>query len=264
MITIIQQIPDFIEFVGRSDSVLKHFKNMEADYNKIDFEIDSDSENKHTLSFDNIECVNIDFYYNNQPPILNKFSVLLQTNNKIIGITGLSGNGKSTFAKLLLKMYQPKSGDIYIDGINIRDIDANYIRKNITYVNQTSKLFDKKVIDNVFYGCNDITICSKHLDEIMKYPKIRDLYKNVDFQNKVAGSLGENLSGGQRQIINIIGGLINPSKILILDEPTNALDTHLKQELLGLIRDFKNYKKCIMIITHDKDTFSLFDEKIEI
>ena len=261
MITIIQQIPDFVEFVGRSDSVLKHFKNM--DY-LSDLTL-RDDENKITdLTFDTIECVNITFNYNNQTPILTNFNIMLKTDNKIIGITGLSGNGKSTFAKLLLKMYQAKSGDIYIDGINIRDIDANYIRKNITYVNQTSKLFDKKIMDNIFYGCNDITICSKHLEEIMKYPKIRELYKNVDFKNKLAGSLGENLSGGQRQIINIIGGLVNPSKILILDEPTNALDMNLKQELLGLIRDFKNYKKCIMIITHDKDAFGLFDEKIEI
>jgi len=265
MITIIQQIPDFVEFVGRSESVLKHFKNMDYLGDLAYSELD---ENKNTsndlLTFDTIECVNITFYYNNKIPILNNFNIMLKTENKIIGITGLSGNGKSTFAKLLLKMYQPNSGDIYIDGINIRDIDANYIRKNITYVNQTSKLFDKKIMDNIFYGCNDITICSKHLEEIMKYPKIRELYKNVDFKNKLAGSLGENLSGGQRQIINIIGGLVNPSKILILDEPTNALDMNLKQELLGLIRDFKNHKKCIMIITHDKDAFGLFDEKIEI
>ena len=266
MITIIQQIPDFIEFVGRSESVLKHFKNMDyIDEQKQKEKEDKYANNNPSLTFDNIKCINVIFYYNNQKiPILNNFNISLNTNNKVIGITGLSGNGKSTFAKLLLKMYQPNSGDIYIDGINIKEIDANYIRKNITYVNQTSKLFDKKIVDNIFYGCNDITICSKHLDEIMKYPKIHDLYKNVDLKNKLAGSLGENLSGGQRQIINIIGGLVNPSKILILDEPTNALDMELKQELLGLIRDFKNYKKCIMIITHDKDTFDLFDEKIEI
>jgi ABC-type bacteriocin/lantibiotic exporter with double-glycine peptidase domain len=262
MITIIQQIPDFVEFVGRSESVLKHFKNMDYLGEVAYSEYDSSSD--YDLTFDTIECVNVDFNYNNQTTILTNFNMTVKTDNKIIGITGLSGNGKSTFAKLLLKMYQPKSGDIYIDGINIRDIDANYIRKNITYVNQTSKLFDKKIMDNIFYGCNDITICSQHLEEIMKYPKIRELYKNVDFHNKLAGSLGENLSGGQRQIINIIGGLVNPSKILILDEPTNALDMNLKQELLGLIRDFKHYKKCIMIITHDKDVFPLFDKKIEI
>jgi ATP-binding cassette subfamily B protein len=262
MITIIQQIPDFVEFIGRSDSVLKHFNKMNIDYKQINDDLLNT--NNIILNFDHIEFVNVVFYYNNKIPILNNFNISILTNNKIIGITGLSGNGKSTFAKILLKMYQPISGDVYIDGINIRDIDANYIRKNITYVNQTSKLFDKKIIENVFYGCNDLTICSDYLEEIMKYPKIRDLYKNVDFHNKLAGSLGENLSGGQRQIINIIGGLINPSEILILDEPTNALDMNLKQELLGLIRDFKTYKKCIMIITHDKDAFGLFDEKIEI
>ena len=262
MITIIQQIPDFVEFIGRSDSVLKHFNKMNIDYKQINDDLLNT--NNIILNFDHIEFVNVVFYYNNKIPILNNFNISILTNNKIIGITGLSGNGKSTFAKILLKMYQPISGDVYIDGINIRDIDANYIRKNITYVNQTSKLFDKKIIENVFYGCNDLTICSDYLEEIMKYPKIRDLYKNVDFHNKLAGSLGENLSGGQRQIINIIGGLINPSEILILDEPTNALDRNLKQELLDLIRNFKKYKKCIMIITHDKDVFSLFDEKIEI
>jgi ABC-type bacteriocin/lantibiotic exporter with double-glycine peptidase domain len=264
MITIIQQIPDFVEFIGRSDSVLKHFNKMNIDYRQIKIEEEKEEVNNVILNFDHIEFVNIVFYYNNKIPILNNFNTSISTNNKIIGITGLSGNGKSTFAKILLKMYQPISGDVYIDGINIRDIDANYIRKNITYVNQTSKLFDKKIIENVFYGCNDLTICSEYLEEIMKYPKIRDLYKNVDFHNKLAGSLGENLSGGQRQIINIIGGLINPSEILILDEPTNALDRNLKKELLDLIRNFKKYKKCIMIITHDKDVFTLFDEKIEI
>jgi ABC-type bacteriocin/lantibiotic exporter with double-glycine peptidase domain len=86
----------------------------------------------------------------------------------------------------------------------------------------------------------------------------------MDIYNKQSGSLGENLSGGQRQVINIIGGLVNPSKILILDEPTNALDIDLKREILELIKTFKKYKKSIIIITHDKDVYPLFDEKIQI
>jgi len=60
--------------------------------------------------------------------------------------------------------------------------------------------------------------------------------------------LGENLSGGQRQIVNIIGGLINPSKILILDEPTNALDPELKRELIALIRDLKNIRSVLLLL----------------
>jgi cystine transport system ATP-binding protein len=84
-----------------------------------------------------------------------------------------------------------------------------------------------------------------------------ELYKNLDFNNGTVGSLGEKLSGGQRQITNIIGGLVNPCKILVLDEPTNALDPELKAELLKMIQDFKKHKKCIIIISHDIDIYNI-------
>jgi ABC-type lipoprotein export system ATPase subunit len=93
---------------------------------------------------------------------------------------------------------------------------------------------------------------------------IQELYKNVDIYSKNAGLLGESLSGGQRQIVNILSGLINPSPILVLDEPTNALDLNLKKELLDIINTFKEYKKCIIIITHDRDVYPLFDKRIRI
>jgi ABC-type bacteriocin/lantibiotic exporter with double-glycine peptidase domain len=161
-------------------------------------------------------------------------------------------------------MYKPSTGTVFIDNVNIEDVDPHYIREHITYVNQNSKLFDKVVIDNMFYGCLDKKQCQSHFDEIMKYPKIAQLYRDIDIYSKMTGSLGEHVSGGQRQIINIISGLINPTEILILDEPTNALDIELKRELIGIIRDFKKYKKSIIIISHDKDVFPLFDEKIEV
>jgi ABC-type bacteriocin/lantibiotic exporter with double-glycine peptidase domain len=211
-----------------------------------------------------IQFKNVSFRYSTgENPIYENKNLVLHTNNKIIGITGLSGNGKSTFAKLILKMYKPDSGNILIDNVDISNIDTTYIRKNITYVNQNSKLFDIKIIDNILYGCNNLDACNGHLEEILKYPKIRELYRNQDLKNGQAGSLGENLSGGQRQVVNLISGLVNPCKILILDEPTNALDPALKKEILELIIDFKKYKKCIMIITHDKDVFPLFNESIK-
>jgi ABC-type multidrug transport system fused ATPase/permease subunit len=262
MLIIIQQVPDFLEFLGRSDAVLKHFRNMEGEYQTIlDKKVTSNEKiNCHRIRFDNVSFK----YETNDKYLFRNFNIDLETNDKIIGITGLSGNGKSTFAKLLLKMYKPTEGAIYIDGQDIKDMDANYIRKNITYVNQNSKLFDKKIVENILYGCSDLDACNGHLNEIMQYKKIKELYKNLDIYNKQSGSLGENLSGGQRQVINIIGGLVNPSKIIILDEPTNALDIDLKQEILDLIRNFKKYKNAIIIITHDKDVYPLFNEKIQI
>ena len=142
-------------------------------------------------------------------------------------------------------------------------LGANSRRQETTYVNQNSKLFDRKVVDNMLYGCTNREVCDYFLEQILKYPNITKLYRNTDIQNKQAGLLGENLSGGQRQIVNMIGGLVNPSKILVLDEPTNALDPELKKEILGLIRDFSKYKQAIIIITHDKDVFPLFTQQLQ-
>jgi ABC-type bacteriocin/lantibiotic exporter with double-glycine peptidase domain len=262
IMSIIQQLPDFIEFLGRTDSILKHFEDMKDKYDDV---LNKPEYKEHDLAFENVRFENITFQYSsNHRKVFESSNFSVDTNNTIIGITGLSGNGKSTFAKLLLKMYKPETGAIYIDDVDLRDIDTDYIRKNITYVSQNSKLFDKKITENVFYGCNDHDVCRAHLEEILEYDKIRELYKNMNIYEKDAGSLGENLSGGQRQITNIISGLVNPSKILILDEPTNALDPGLKKELLKVIGDFKKYKKCIIIITHDSDVYSLFDEEITI
>jgi ABC-type multidrug transport system fused ATPase/permease subunit len=260
MMSIITQVPDFIEFLGRSDSVLKHFKDMEQYYVVKDRKYEVVD-----LPFSKIRFENVSFKYKtSQKPVFEDLSVTLNTENKIIGITGLSGNGKSTFVKLVLKLYHSNSGNIYIDETSVEEIDPYYIRKNIVYVNQSSKLFDKKVVENMLYGCDDIDVCKEHLTEIMKYDKIKELYQKMDIYNKQSGALGENLSGGQRQIVNIISGLVNPSKILILDEPTNALDSDLKNELLKIIKDFRKYKKCIIIITHDRDVYSLFDETLQL
>jgi ABC-type bacteriocin/lantibiotic exporter with double-glycine peptidase domain len=261
MMTLIQQVPDFIEFLGRSDAVLKHFNTMADDIAEINKKTYSDI----PLEFKQIRFENLAFQYKaNKTLLFQNLNITMNTDGRVIGITGLSGNGKSTLMKLVLKLYRPTEGTIYIDGKDIQNVDADYIRSQITYVNQNSKLFDKKIVDNMLYGCSDLEHCNHYLSIIMKYPKIQELYKNTDIYTKQSGSLGENLSGGQRQVVNMIGGLVNPSKILILDEPTNALDPSLKKELLGLLRDFKQYKQCMIIITHDRDVYPLFDETIQI
>jgi ATP-binding cassette subfamily B protein len=256
------QIPDIIEFIGRTDTVLKEFKPMG---DNIDIN-NSQIYESHNLPFNIIVFDKVSFKYpTGDKPVFTDKSITLDLRNKIIGMMGLSGNGKSTFMKLVLKLNRITSGKITIDGVDISKLDPDYIRKNMIYVSQNSKLFDKKVIDNMMYGCNaeDHDTCKTRLDEILKYPKITELYRNIDVYETSSGSLGENLSGGQRQIINIIGGLIHPSQIVILDEPTNALDPGLKRELLSLISDFRKYKKCIFVITHDKEVEPLFDETIQ-
>jgi len=258
---IINFIPLHIDNYIRLTIVNKYLSNLSSNYKKIQ---KKSSYKIYNLKFDNIRLENVNFKYDKSPKyIINNRNMNINLNNKIIGITGKSGLGKSSLMKIILKLF-PYEGNIYIDDININEICPNYIRKNIVYVNQNSKLFDTKVIDNILYSCNEKNYdYKKYLDEIIEYPLIKKLFKNIDL-NKKAGYNGEKLSGGQRQIINIINGLIHESKIIILDEPTNGLDINLKKEIIKLIKNFKKYKKCIIIISHDKDIFEIFDEKIDL
>jgi ABC-type multidrug transport system fused ATPase/permease subunit len=265
----IQRMPTYIETFGRIELIVREFENMIGEKQK-DSLLKSimNKEEKYKkieLEFNRITFSNVTFKYDKRDKtIFKNVSKEIDLDDKIIGITGLSGNGKSTFIKLLMRLHDCTDGTIYIDNKDIKTIDPFYIRQNMTYVNQNSRLFDRKIIDNILYGCKDISVCNENLREILAYSKIKELYRNVDISTSDAGALGENLSGGQRQIVNIISGLINPTKILILDEPTNALDPELKRELLLILKNFRKYKKCIIIITHDRDVYPLFDETLEL
>ena len=260
----VQSVPHNIDLMGRIDIILREFNDMIENKDVSALLEKQDNYKTVKLPFDTIRFQDVSFKYPTmEKSVFEKYTKEVDLNDKIIGITGLSGNGKSSFVKLILRLHDCAGGKITIDGHDIKTIDPSYIRENITYVNQNSRLFDRKILENILYGCKDIQKCNGHLKEILAYEKIQELYRNVDLDS-YAGALGENLSGGQRQVANLISGLINPTKILILDEPTNALDPNLKREVLSLIQHFRNYKKCIMIITHDRDVYSLFDETIEI
>jgi ABC-type multidrug transport system fused ATPase/permease subunit len=261
----VQGIPYNIEVIGRIDLMIQELDELIGKKMDLTHFDDAKDYKPVVLEFDKIVFQNVSFKYDKtEKPIFQDFNKEVYLKNKIIGIVGLSGNGKSSFAKLMLRLHQPSSGQIFIDDVDIQTVDPYYIRENITYVNQNSRLFDKKIMENILYGCKDPEKCNEHLKDILSYPKIRELYRNVDLESGNAGPLGENLSGGQRQVVNIISGLINPTKVLILDEPTNGLDGDLKREILKVLQNFKKHKKCIMIITHDRDVFQLFDETVEI
>lgn len=259
MVDVVQMIPDCVEFIGRTSTVLQHFKDISMQKLNPEFDV-------HNLPFHEIRFDNVAFRYKSgNSDVISGLSIKMDTaNNEIIGITGLSGKGKSTIMKVLLKLHSVREGSVFIDGINIDDISPDYIRANVTYVSQNGKLFDRKVIENIMYGCSNPLTCSDELKRVLKYPKIRGLFQDMDIDNKQSGNLGENLSGGQRQVVNIIGGLINPSKILVLDEPTNALDQSLKWEIIRLIQDYSVKKNAIIIITHDKELTPIFTNTIKL
>ena len=262
LIGLVYSIPTIIDIYARIIQTTTRFQEIAI---KKENKSESRKYNETELAFEEIRFEKVSYKYeSNKKVLFNNFDLTLNTNNQVIGISGESGKGKSTLMKLVLRLYNTYEGNIYIDGVNIQEIDPEYIRKNITYVNQNSKLFDETVIENMMYGCSNKSECNQKLEMILKDPLIKNLFQNVDMQTKKAGSLGEHLSGGQRQIVNILGGLINPSPILILDEPTNALDLELKKEIIQIIDTFKEYKKCIIIVSHDRDVYPLFDRHVRL
>jgi ABC-type bacteriocin/lantibiotic exporter with double-glycine peptidase domain len=202
--------------------------------------------------------------------ILQNYNYTFKFNNNIIGIFGPSGMGKSTLAKMFIKLYNPVSGKILIDDVDIKDVDNIYLRQHIKYINQSSRLFDRTVYENLFYACsttNNTNQCETLLQEIAHFPKIKELLDKVnskEMKDKPVGLFGENLSGGQRQIINILSGLISDSKLVILDEPTNALDPLLKKDFINMLHHFKKFKQGILVITHDKDMLPILDEVVQL
>jgi ABC-type multidrug transport system fused ATPase/permease subunit len=278
---VIWQISDFVEFAGRAKGVLEHYNEAvlldnppavdSAEYKNHrkhkDFLFGNTKYKPVSLKFDKITFKNVSFKYRTKNVyVIKNFNMELYLNNKIIGFTGVSGRGKTTLMKLVLKMYNNYEGDIFIDDVNIREIDPDYLRKNIVYINQNSKLFDRLIIENIMYGCNETSNCHGNLKQIIdKYPKIRNLFKDNDIYTTRVGPLGEKMSGGQRMIISILTGLISPSNCgLVLDEPTTGLDPELKKEIIDLIRENVKNKKFIIIISHDKDVYRIFDERKDI
>lgn len=262
----IQNIPDIAEFIGRADNIMYFFKNIISDYKNTTIAHNKLVQNtKNKIQLNSITFENVSFsYHKNDKRILTNFNMNVQLTG-LIGIVGPSGKGKSTIGKLIIKLYK-YDGIIRIDGIDIQTIDNNFIRNHIIYIDQSSKLFDRKIIDNVLYGCSSgTTYCQKQFEHIRaNFPQIDAILKKLDIENKKAGLGGNNLSGGQRQVVNIVNGLIQDAQIIIIDEPTNALDPILKKEVIQLIHTYKTYKKAIIVITHDKELMAVLDRKVSV
>ena len=125
-----ESLVDYIEFAGKLEYVTDMFTDLVGEYEEVKDKVYKPI----TLAFEKIKYENISYKYpGTETMIFDNFTLELNLDNQIIGVTGISGKGKSTFVKLLVKLYRPLSGAIYIDDTNIENVDPTYIRKNITY-----------------------------------------------------------------------------------------------------------------------------------
>ncbi|MBD1826020.1 ABC transporter ATP-binding protein/permease [Microcoleus vaginatus GB1-A2] len=169
-----------------------------------------------------LEFKNVTFSYNQRKPILQYFSLTLPA-GKTTAIVGPTGSGKSTLVKLILRLYEVQYGKIYLDGIELNNLNLKDLRRAIGLVSQDVFLFHGTVAENIAYGSFEASN-----REIVNAAKIAEAHEFIaqlpDGYNTIVGERGQKLSGGQRQRIAIARAVLKNPPILILDEATSAVD----------------------------------------
>jgi ATP-binding cassette subfamily B protein len=208
-----------------------------------------------------IEFKNISFSFNDSRQIINGLSFDIKAGEKA-ALIGPSGAGKSTVIKLLLRMYDLKSGQIEVDGQDIREVTQESLRKNISLVPQDPVLFHRTLMENIRYGRLDATDAEvreaarlAHCDEFIEMlPSKYDTF---------VGERGIKLSGGERQRVAIARAILKNAPILILDEATSSLDSH-SEALIQDALDKLMRGKTSIVIAHRLSTIKKMDRIIVI
>lgn len=204
-----------------------------------------------------IEFKNVTFNYN-----IDSYPAVSNLNFKVykgqtIGIIGGTGSGKSTIVNLINRFYDTTSGDVYLNGRNIKDYKLSYVNHNISTVLQKAVLFNGNVIDNLCYGKKKASI--DEINHALKVAQADFISKMPDGLNARVLQGGKNLSGGQRQRLSIARAILKNSPVLVLDDSSSALDYQTDYKLRMAIKELK---KTTFIISQRASSIAYADQII--
>ncbi|XP_055771108.1 ATP-dependent translocase ABCB1-like [Salvelinus fontinalis] len=231
-------------------------------YNTIDQPrpIDSSSKEGHKPDYvkGDIEFKNIHFSYPSRKDVKILQGVNLTVpRGKTIALVGASGCGKSTTIQLLQRFYDPDSGEITLDGRDIRTLNVKWLRENMGIVSQEPVLFGTTIAENIRYGREDAT--DEDIERAVREANAYDFISKLpDKLNTMVGERGAQLSGGQKQRIAIARALVKNPKILLLDEATSALDTQ-SESVVQAALDKARAGRTTIVIAHRLSTIRTAD-----
>lgn len=212
---------------------------------------------KGEIIFDNVTYI----YENNNTKVLDNFSLIIPIGQKI-AIVGSSGAGKTTFVRLLMRLFNLSAGRIMIDNIDIKNITQENLREQIAFVPQDPVLFHRTLMENIRYGRRDATdeevMIAAHLSHCDDF--INTLVQGYETR---VGERGIKLSGGERQRVAIARAILKNAPILILDEATSSLDSHSESLIQDALRTLMKGKTTI-VIAHRLSTIREMDRIIVI
>lgn len=204
----------------------------------------------------NITFDHVKFGYDENKIIIKDFTAHIESGKKI-AIVGPTGSGKTTLVKLLMRFYDVNSGNILIDGINIKDVERTSLRKNIGMVLQDTWLYSGTIMENIRYGRLDATD-----DEVIVSAKEAQVHHFIqtlpDSYNLEINEETSNISEGQKQLLTIARAILKNPKILILDEATSSVDTRT-EELIQKAMDTLMKGRTSFIIAHRLSTIKNAD-----
>ena len=187
-----------------------------------------------------------------------------------MAIVGPSGNGKSTLIKLIMGYYPVPDGHIFLGGKDLNHYSLNELRKQMTYVHQQPQLFNVSVLENIQYG-NDAS--RESIIEFMDRHGLAAIFRkggghdnnntSHEFLDTRVGIDGGNLSGGQKQMVLILRALMSPKIVVILDEPTTAIDKDNKALVIRAIALLCE-TATVILITHERELLALADRIVTI
>ena len=196
------------------------------------------------------------FGYDSERPILSGVS-LHACRGEIVGIVGPSGCGKSTLLKLLLRFWQKDGGTIAYNGADIDTIDTGSLLDQVTMVSQTTYLFDETIEENLRIARPDAT--REEIETACRMASVHDLILTLPdgYQTRV-GTLGDNLSAGEKQRIGLARAFLRGSRVILLDEPTSNVDSINEGIILRVLKEQKQ-DKCILLVSHRESTMAIAD-----
>ena len=225
--------------------------------NSYEFKISSKKINKekklNELIFnDEISLKNIEFSYPNNKNFDLKVENLIIKKGEILGISGKSGHGKSTFINIICGLLEPSKGKLFVDKKEVNDSNIDSFQKNISYVPQNIFILDDTIEKNIAFGVDKKSINIEKVKNAARIAGISEFIEN-ELEKKYETIVGENaikLSGGQRQRLGLARSLYEEKQILILDEATNSLDKNIENQIINNIYAMKN--KTIILVTHNQ------------
>ncbi|MGB2740134.1 MAG: ABC transporter ATP-binding protein/permease [Cognaticolwellia sp.] len=237
---------NFLGFVYReikgSLANIEHMFDLMLKKPKVE---DNESASVLALSQAEIKFENVSFAYDIKRPIIKNISFIIKPGQKV-AVVGESGSGKSTLVKLLFRFYDCDSGNISIDGQNIRQVTQHSLRKNIGIVPQDTVLFNDTLFSNVHYGEPEAEI--EQVNNAFKLAHLSDFVTRLpEGMDTIVGERGLKLSGGEKQRVAIARTILKNPPILVFDEATSSLDSQSEQAILKAIKEVAEHRTSLVI-----------------